>query len=1627
MEREINRKIKNTLGAILITLIFCISSAWALPKDGTVVSGSSTITSPDGKTTTVKQTTGKSIINWKDYSIGKGETVRYIQPGKSSVSLNRVTGSDPSAIYGSLLANGSVWVINPNGLLIGKDAKINTGSFLGSTLDINNDDFITGKYLFRKTSDKTSSITNQGEINAAEGGYVVMISPSIVNEGKITADKGKAYLAAGDEVTLNFADNNLIGFTIDKQTAENALGITNTGSIIANGGEVILSAKAAGNISRTVINNEGLIQAQTIEDKNGTIKLLGGMENNIIKINGTLDASAPNGGNGGFIETSAANVKVNDSAVITTYAPYGKTGTWLIDPNDYIIAASGGDITGSALGTSLGGSNVTILSDNGTVVTTSGNGDIFVNDGVTWISGNTLTLNAQRNIWVNAPITATGSLVLRSDYSGAGNGRVYFGDAVLVNLTGGTADIYYNPDIYSAPINYSNNFTGVTPTAWMLVNNVDQLQAMNTNLAGTYALGSDIDASATATWYSGAGFAPVGNFTTPFTGAFDGLCHTISNLYINRPAQDYVGLFGETASVIIRNVGLVGGSVSGNNYVGGLVGSNNIGSIISNAYATGSVTGNNDVGGLVGLNNGGTISNSYATGSVTGISNSLVGGIGGLVGFNSGTISNSYATGNVTGSDYVGGLVGDNLGSISNAYATGSVTGSDHVGGLVGDKLLVGTISNSFWDTVTTGKATSAGGTGKTTAEMMTKTTFTGWDFTNTWWMPDAAQNTRPFLRMEWSTNITNAHQLQLMAMNLGASYTLGKDLDLATELANPSSMWGTQSETVPTTIDTGFYPVGNSSAYFTGQFDGLNHTISNLYINRSSQDWVGLFGATGSGSTIRNVGLLGGSVTGHDNVGGLVGWNYSASIGNSYATGSVTGSWVVGGLVGYNGGSITNAYATGSVTGTDYYAGGLVGVNTGTISNAYATGSVTGRNYVGGLVGMNDTAGTISNAYATGSVSGSNSIGGLVGGNGAYIGNAYATGSVIGTDYFVGGLVGTNGGDISSAYATGSVSGGFEVGGLVGWNICSISNAYATGSVNGGFEVGGLAGLNYGSISNSFWDTVTSRTTIGLGAGVSTDVTGKTTDVMQTMLIFSNAGWSITNAGGSTTAIWRIYEGYTYPLLRSFLIPVTATVTGTTTKVYDATTTVSGGTLSYAWNDPVPADMTKIKGSPFYNVADKNVGNGKPVTSGGLYSVQDGYDIIVLSSATADITKADLNVTGLGAQNKTYDGNTTATLTGTAAISPFVGDAVTLGGTATGVFEDKNAGNNKNVIVSGNTISGDDAGNYNLVQQTGLTANITQTPLTITANDYAKTYDGLGYTGGNGVTYSGLVNGETTSVLGGTLTYSGNSQGAVNAGSYIIIPGGLTSGNYTISYVNGSLMINKAPLTIIANDYTKIYDGVAYTGGNGVTYSGFIPGDTTAALGGTLTYSGTSQGAINACSYSIIPGGLTSGNYTIQYVNGTLLINKAPLTITANDYTKIYDGVAYYGNNGATYSGFVNGETPSVLWGTLYYSGDSQGATNAGSYNITPYGQTAMNYNISYVDGNLIIFSPFTGIGQIIDFLNNGGSDDLNNLLTGSGAGGAVFTPEGSYWTIDYRGFGYQCYEDGPKNWKCKIIGGDA
>jgi filamentous hemagglutinin family protein len=688
-----------------MTLLMLSSASFAvqpLPTNGVIASGSGSI-SKSGAAMSITQNTAAMSIDWDSFSIGNNNQVTFVQPSSSSVSINRITGGQASSILGRLNANGRVFLVNPSGITFGAGARVNVGSLVASTLNVNQRGL---DYVFEGAS--TAGISNAGVITATTGGTLGLIAARIENTGKLIAPQGTVALGAGSQVRLSLGG--LVSLDVE-QGAVDAL-IEQGGAIRADGGLIYLGAKAVGDITQTVINHTGVTRAQTLATgQNGEIYLMGDMGHGQINVAGVLDASAPKDGDGGFIETSAAQVNLTEETKVTTLASQGQTGQWLIDPQDYTIAASGGDITGSLLSSNLGSSNIIIQSiagatDNGTA------GDINVNDTVTW-SANKLTLNAQGDINVNANLNGSGTASLAFEYgqSSSDGGTATYNVRAPINLPAGP-----NFSTQKGSTGSIIDYTVFTALGSQGSTTGSDLQGMNGNLSGNYALGADVDASSTSTWNAGAGFDPIGDSSTRFTGIFDGLGHVITELTINRPTENYVGLFGYFEGSTISNIGLNGGSVIGKNFVGGLVG-RGVNSTISKSYVTGNVTGD---GGFIG--------------AMAGMFEREINQIG-IIG-----ITNSYASADVMGGAYVGGLVGLSTADITNSYATGAVAGqqasSANLGGLAGYvdlevMNLWGTgITDSFWDTETTGQGSSAGGgSGLTTSNMQRASSFSSsWD-----------------------------------------------------------------------------------------------------------------------------------------------------------------------------------------------------------------------------------------------------------------------------------------------------------------------------------------------------------------------------------------------------------------------------------------------------------------------------------------------------------------------------------------------------------------------------------------------------------------------------------------------------------------------------------------------------------------------------------------------------------------------------------------------------------------------------------------------------------------------------------------------------------------------------------
>ena len=415
------------------------------PTGGQIVGGSGQIQQV-GNTTTIRQNSQTLSLNWQSFDIAPNQTVNFLQPGSGAIAINRIFSSTPSEIFGHLNANGQVWLINPNGILFGQGAQVNVGGLVASTLDF--DDSTLDSSNRRFSGNGKGSIINRGSLTAGNGGYIALLGNQVSNQGVVTAQLGTVAMGGGSAVTLTFSGNQVVHLEVDRSTLNNL--VENRQLVVADGGRVIMTAGAKDSLLASVVNNTGVVQAQTVQNHNGEITLLGGMTAGSVNVGGTLDASAPKGGNGGFIETSGAQAHIADGSVITTKAVGGKDGTWLVDPTDFTIAASGGDITATTLETDLAAGNISFASSNGASGTS---GNVNVNAPVTWSANTTLTLTASNNINLGAVIKNTGT---------SGKTVLNAGNAFVNNV--GAGGLVGNWAIYSAsPTATGENLGGLVP------------------------------------------------------------------------------------------------------------------------------------------------------------------------------------------------------------------------------------------------------------------------------------------------------------------------------------------------------------------------------------------------------------------------------------------------------------------------------------------------------------------------------------------------------------------------------------------------------------------------------------------------------------------------------------------------------------------------------------------------------------------------------------------------------------------------------------------------------------------------------------------------------------------------------------------------------------------------------------------------------------------------------------------------------------------------------------------------------------------------------------------------------------------------------------------------------------
>ncbi|TWB71841.1 hypothetical protein FBZ87_10685 [Nitrospirillum amazonense] len=422
-----------TLGAYIVSSL--LSAAHANPTGGTVTVGQAVIDASKPNTLTITQGTDKAAINWQSFSIGAGEKVDFLQPSSSSVILNRVIGNDPSSIFGQLTANGTVMLVNPNGVIFGAGSRVDVGSLVATTANISDADFLAGRYAFNQASaNPNAAIVNAGDITIKDSGLAALVAPSVRNSGVIHARLGRVALGGAQTFTLDFQGDGLLSF--DASSAVTALPhnadgtpaqalVVNSGQIAAEGGTIELSARAVKGVIDHVINTDGVLVATSVSAKNGKIVLSGG-DSGTVAVNGTLNASGKDAGQtGGTVIATGTDVAVATGAVVDASGDAGGghiaigsdgTGTTLDTAKSLsqsVSLAAGATVNADAV-TSGNGGRVSLLSQDSTLFsgTISAKGGALGGDGgfAEVSSHNGVALAG--DVSLQAPKGKTGTLLL---------------------------------------------------------------------------------------------------------------------------------------------------------------------------------------------------------------------------------------------------------------------------------------------------------------------------------------------------------------------------------------------------------------------------------------------------------------------------------------------------------------------------------------------------------------------------------------------------------------------------------------------------------------------------------------------------------------------------------------------------------------------------------------------------------------------------------------------------------------------------------------------------------------------------------------------------------------------------------------------------------------------------------------------------------------------------------------------------------------------------------------------------------------------------------------------------------------------------------------------------------------
>jgi filamentous hemagglutinin family protein len=1432
--------------------------ASAAPRGGQVVAGSAAI-SNSGNTLLIRQSTNRAIINWTDFSINPSETVRFILPSVSSAVLNRVTSLSPSELNGSLLSNGSVYLINPNGILVGPSGRINVQNFTASSLDVNNAAFLAGgSLLFSGTS--TATVANQGVISAP-GGNVVLIARQVRNDGQITAPGGSVTLAAGTQVFL-------------EQSAIPGMTVRVTGQGSASNSGVIQTTLAqlaanGGNAFALAINNTGIIRATGVQNANGHIYLTAG-PTGAVNNNGELNASSPTAQGGEIVVTGQSITIAGQSSILAT----GLTG--------------GGQIL---IGGSWQGTDPTIAE---ALSTTIDSGAVL--DASAIQSGNGGTIVARSDVYNSASFTRIAGSLFATGGSQSGNGgRIETsgysldttGAAVSASAANGAAGQWlldpFNVTIGSG----ATSGATVTGSPWVPTVSGGNIAASDINTA--------LNAGTSVTISTGSSGGDIGNITVTAaiakTSGATAVTLTMdanNNIVINQPISATSG----TLNIVLdAQQGTSGAIIIGSNLT------TNGGNI---SFGTGRTSGGALIGGDVFLNGASAQTFSTGGGTVTVFGQMLIANpagltintTGGAVDFKS-TIdsgdSYSLVNSNVTwdsaltlakGATAGGAGVGDTYLATITSSLENVIAGSaaNYQAAWLGGHRVVGIGTNAVWRWVAGPEGLQSSGNGLP----FFTSNFTGGGGTA---IGGAYTN--------WNGGEPN---------NSGGA-NINSNGESALQFVGTSGAWNDlpeNSSTLPYLVET-------------------NLAASPLTINAGAGQitFRGLIGGNKALSSLTTTGPIAMNGGGATTTGAQT-YNNPVTLGSSATILSVTNADLnIGHNITYSGGSAasltlrssgsvilaSNTTIAGNVSGAlnvTIDTHNSAGVDTGNagaiVLNSGASIQSDGGNIIfgGGIAPISTPAyGTATNTSGISLVDATlNSAGGSI----TLEGKGITTGSAAGSGVLVtnGTLISATAGNITLT-GTGGTFVDASTPGSHGISLdagTTISSSTGNVTLNAGSPVSLAAIYNY----NTGTRAISAGGTLSLNPANDGATLGSTVLTASELLLTGSGAFTLTDASNSVGTIAAGIAAGNLQLtsIGSLTIGSIGGTTGATDTGGTITLVATGASSDITLNDAVSAvgsgsTVVLAAGRNFIN----NAGSSAITTGSGrflVYSISRGADTFN-------------SLTGGDIYGETYTGNPPGGIT--ASGNQFIFSAIPV--------------------------------------------------LTFTANDATKIYGHAN----PALTYavSGLLGPDTITQAVSGLPSLSTAATTSGVGNYAInvAPGSLVSSiGYSLNFVAGHFSITPAPLSITAANASKTYGAPLPT--FTATYTGLVNGDSSSAISG-LSFTSTGTPASNVGLYTITPQGAASPNYNITFIPGTLTINKAALTITADNKVRPFEQPNPTFT--ATFNGLVNGDLPSVITGMVLTT-PANLTSLIGAYPIDVSGAAGGNYNITLVNGTLQITNIF-------------------------------------------------------------------